>query len=40
MAFKSDYAPITAAMQEMKINKAEGIDGIPGEFGKIWDKKE
>ena len=23
---------ITAAIQEMKINKAEGIDGIPGEF--------
>ena len=25
---------ITAAIQEMKINKAEGIDGIPGEFWK------
>jgi hypothetical protein len=25
---------ITAAVQEMKINKAEGIDGIPGEFWK------
>ena len=23
---------IIAAIQEMKINKAEGIDGIPGEF--------
>ena len=25
---------ITAAIQEMKINKVEGIDGIPGEFWK------